>query len=212
MCAIKRGERLRQARIHFVRGRASFFADQRMPGLPIWPYTSIWGQSGSKLWTILQLILTLPSWSYGRPSMELRLRKTDQFFFSSPVRNICPRIFLHNHIKWPRDWLFFARSCSHPSINNVCVSFAFTLSASQIHVVKEWCWFSKINQLHIFHPHVTQILFFFAFLCHPRIPTRISHVFDEQKTFPIRYFLPYQFHWNFFKLSLPQGACQWVTT
>ena len=43
-------------------------------------------------------------------------------------------------------------------LNNIVVRFAFTLSASLIHVVTERCWFSKINQLHQFLPHGTPIL------------------------------------------------------
>ena len=41
---------------------------------------------------------------------------------------------------------------------NVFVRFTLTLSTSQIHVVKKWCRFSKVNQLRQFLPHGTKML------------------------------------------------------
>ena len=38
-------------------------------------------------------------------------------------------------------------------VNNAFVQFAFKLSASQLYVLKKWCWFSKFNKFHQCLPH-----------------------------------------------------------
>ena len=43
-------------------------------------------------------------------------------------------------------------------LNHTSVRCAFTLSTSQVHEVKKWWWFSKINGLHQCLPHRTHIL------------------------------------------------------
>ena len=47
---------------------------------------------------------------------------------------------------------------------NSFIRFAFTLNASQVHVIKKWRWFVKINVLHQFLPHGNRILLHFSLL------------------------------------------------
>ena len=160
------------------------------------PHTSSSRQSVSILLTILRPFPFPPPWSDGCPSKDLKLSKI-ALSFRSPVRNFFRRIFSHDvpfHIVRPRDSFcvrFFPPrqlfTCSSWNwwfehlffLNDIFVRFAFTLSTSQVQVVKKWCWFSKIDQVHQFLPHTTQILPSSShFLCHPRIPIRIILVFD----------------------------------
>ena len=52
-------------------------------------------------------------------------------------------------------------------INNTFVRFSFTLNASQIDLVKKWCWFSKVNQVWCWG-----FALFQPYLCQPRIQIR----------------------------------------
>ena len=66
-------------------------------------------------------------------------------------------------------------------VNNILVGFAFTLSTSQVHVVKKWRWFSKIDPLS--STSSTWEPYFASFQpcwCRPRIPTRTILVSDKQ--------------------------------
>ena len=79
-----------------------------------------------------------------------------------------------------RCQLFLFEDVTHT--NNLSVAVADT---SQIHMVKKRCWFSKINQGSSSSSTLNcGFAFFHTFLCHPRIPIRISLVFDEQKDIP----------------------------
>ena len=42
-------------------------------------------------------------------------------------------------------------------MNHTFVRFTFTISASQVHVVKKRCWFSQVNQFHHFLPHRIEV-------------------------------------------------------
>ena len=69
---------------------------------------------------------------------------------------------------------------------------AFKLSRSQIHVVKEWCWFSGINQLHRFLPHGNHILLPFHHVDAFTKTDTNSPCFrwTNGQTLPVRYFYP----------------------
>ena len=132
------------------------------------------------------------------------------------------------HVVRPRD--SFAWGFSHPGnffscgprnswfehlvvlVNNSFVGFTFTSGASEIYIIKKWCWFVKINKFHQFLPRGSHIL-----------PS--SHHFDviheyrqeqsffwvNKKTFPVWYFFPSKSQWNFLKISFLQEASKRLT-
>ena len=105
--------------------------------------------------------------------------------FYSPVRNIFPRISLHDlpcHRTMKRQCMsqvslellflvIFHSSGSNPRfehssviIRNILANLTFSLSATQINMVKKWCWFSQVNDFHEYFPHRIYVLFFPASL------------------------------------------------
>ena len=103
----------------------------------------------------------------GHPCMALRLCVIVELFYS-PVRNIFPRISLHDLTCMSQDheetdsasgfslcplFLVIFNSPSRSPwyehilviIHNIFANLAFSLSATQINMVKQWCWFSQIN-------------------------------------------------------------------
>ena len=139
------------------------------------PNTGISEQSVSRPLTILQPFPFLLPWAGGRQCMVLRLCIVVELF-CSPVHNIVPRTSLHD-IPYHRTM----RKCLRQVFQNkiafcsssrdfgfkhipviVCNIFAcltFSLSATQINIVKEWCWFSQIN---VFHENFPSRLYVFC--------------------------------------------------
>ena len=60
--------------------------------------------------------------------------------------------------------------------NYSSVRFAFTLSASPIHVVKTWCWLVKINIFHQYLSHESRILFLSSHC-------DVIHVYQQEQSF-----------------------------
>ena len=78
-------------------------------------------------------------------------------------------------------------------VYNIFACFAFSLSATQKDVVKEWCRFFQINVFHEYFPCRTNVLFFFQpAWCRPNTQVRIvlfSRLTDKHSqfgTFPNR--------------------------
>ena len=143
------------------------------------PRKSISEHFVSKLWTILHLIELLLLKSDGHRGMALRLCFTAELF-CSPVRNIFPRLPRTTfHIIGPWRyrfgisfhrglcfWSFFCGPGGNPwfehtsvIIHNVLANLTFSLSTTQINMVKEWCWFSQINVFHEYFPRRIDVLF-----------------------------------------------------
>ena len=120
--------------------------------------------------------------------------------FYLPIRSISQRIFEHVLPYRRTTQTSFAWSFSHPGnffscsskktwfkhlfllLNNDFVRFAFTLSTSQIYVVKKWCWFVKINIVSsISSTWEPCSASFQPFWCHSLVPIRFILVFGEQK-------------------------------
>ena len=90
-------------------------------------------------------------------------------FFCLPVRSISQRMFEHllpccrttqpslcEGFPHPGNFLLLQQK--YVLLNNYFVRFASTLSTSQIHMVKKWCWFVKINIKNKVLPHGSHIL------------------------------------------------------
>ena len=186
------------------------------------PRTSISRQFVSKHLTILRLIQVLPVWIDDHPGKGLKLC-TMAPLSCYPIRSIAQRIFEHVP-PCRRTTLLFVREVFATNGNfsvapaeitwfkHLCIFFnknfircAFTLSTSQVHMVKKWCWFVKIC---IFSSNSSTWEPYFCFL--PAI-FDIIHVHWQkwpsfpmsEHTFPISNFSPSKFQWSFFELSLP---------
>ena len=139
----------------------------------------------SKLLTILQQILFL-LWLDGRHYMELRLCVTVDSFCSQ-VRNIFPRISVHDHL-------------CHRTMKKCLLQISLkllSLSATQINVVKEGCWFPQINVFHKYSSTLVpdfvsfQPIFFFkkkssAYTDKNSPFSRFTNKHSQFKTFPNR--------------------------
>ena len=126
------------------------------------PNTSISQQFESICLTLLQQIPILVFWLVGHQSMEL-LTLYNSWLFCSPTRNIAPHIsFLHDlpyhktmkrclrHVSVNKEafLLLLQRSgFKHISViaQNIFARFAFSLSGTEIKMVKEWCWLCQIE-------------------------------------------------------------------
>ena len=93
-------------------------------------------------------------------------------------------------------------------LNDILVRFAFTLSASQVHVVKKWCRVSQINIFHQFLPHGPHSLLSSSHcnVIHPHVRMRIILVFDEQQGTPSSELFPIQF-----QVFVPAGKHETTT-
>ena len=123
-------------------------------------------------------------------------------------------------VRFSPPWPFF--SCSsrnswfeHFSVflNNCFVRFTFTLSASQVYVIKKWNWFVKIN---IFHQFVSSTwdpysVSFQPFLSHPRIPIRIILFHGERRSIPNWKPFPNRTSIGFSQNCLSHKSCQRMT-
>ena len=76
--------------------------------------------------------------------------------------------------------------------NDCFIRFAFTLSASQVHMVKKWCGFVNIHIFPSICPHGSQILL-------------LANQFD------VTDFSQSKFQWSVFELSFPEQSKLWVT-
>ena len=161
----------------------SIFFDSSPTAFPILPFSSVGRPRHG--------VETLNNWFFACPSI------------SEDQAAVCPCEFSQLYSCSGRDSWF-----EHLLVflNNVLVRFAFTLSTSQIHVVKKRCRLSEINQLHQLLPHGTQILLSSSHLLwHPRIPIRIDLPFDARTSISNSVLLHIQVPTEFFTLSLPQG-------
>ena len=194
---INRFRRLSQASVHFVIDRASLFTDRRISGRPILAkykhFRTIWERAfdnfpsdfnsfSLKCWSSMHGVDTL--WScwvvlfansqyrsthfLARPSISLGAwRNTKIFrawqFFSSPFGNSW---FKHGSV----------------IVNNISAYFTLSLSASQVFVIKERCWFSQINFFIEYFPHriIHCFVSFQLIWCHPH--TQIRIIFFSRST------------------------------
>ena len=70
-------------------------------------------------------------------------------------------------------------------VHNIFAYLALSLSAAQVYMIKERCWFSQINFFIEYFPHRINIVFLSSqFLCHPHTQIRIILFHDEQTDIP----------------------------
>ena len=69
-------------------------------------------------------------------------------------------------------------------VHNIFAYFALSLSASQVYMIKERCWFSQINFFIEYFPHRFNIVSFQPILCHPHTQIRIILFHDERRNIP----------------------------
>ena len=127
------------------------------------PNTSISRQFASILLIILQLIQAPAPWLDDHPSKDLKLC-TSALAFCVPIHNVSTHFWARPSMS-QNHATAFAWRFSHPSDSNISlysffsdfVHFTFTLSTSQIHMVKKWCWFAKIHKFHQILPHWSHI-------------------------------------------------------
>ena len=97
-------------------------------------------------------------------------------------------------------------------VHNIFACFAFSLSATKINMVKEWCWFFQINVFHKYFPHLVKILFLsrhFDFVHVHRQEQSFLSV--NEQTFSIWNFFPTVFQKNFLELPFPQQSWERMT-
>ena len=183
MYEIKRAKRLSQAFVHFVTARASLFTDYRISGLPIRtkykhsrtifeqtvgnsptdPFSSsVKGRSskhGVATWNNCSVVSFassqyLSTSFFAWPSMSLD--HEEMVFVSGFPGALASGKFSIA----PAEMLDF----KHASviIHNIFAYLAFCLSATQIHMVKERCWFSHFNVFHENFPCWTNVLLLFS--------------------------------------------------
>ena len=173
------------------------------------PRTSILRQFVSKLLIILQLIPIPPFWTDGRPNKDEKLYKVAPLS-DLQIHSIVQRIFGHV-LPCRRTTPLFVRGalpnlvifcCSSRnswfehlriSFNNRFIWFAFSFSASQIHMVKKWCRFVNMYVSHQFLPHRSQILILpnHSNVIHT-FWQKISLVYDERTYIPTSEVSPIQ--------------------
>ena len=100
--------------------------------------------------TILQQIRVLPAWIDDHPRKDLKLWRIAPLS-CLPIRNIAQRIFEHV-LPYPETnrntWLKHLRI----QFNDCFIRFPFTLSASQVYIVKTWCGVRQCPHVHhLFH-------------------------------------------------------------
>ena len=169
------------------------------------PNTSILEQFESMYLTILQQILSILLWSGGHRCMEWILCRVVE---SSCwlTHNIVPHISLHDQschktMKKCEDFermviSLFTRWISrfeHGSVivHSIFACFASSLSADQVYMIQERCWFTQIDFFVKCFPHRIKILFLSSqFLCHPHAQIRITLFDDVQRDIPNLNFSP----------------------
>ena len=94
---------------------------------------------------------------------------------------------------------------------NIFTYFTWSLSAAQVHMIQERCWFSQIDFFIEYFLHRIKILFLSSqFLCHPHTQIRIILFHDVQRDIPNWKLSPNHVPIEFLKLSftrivLPKG-------
>ena len=182
--------RLSQALVHFVIFRANLFTDHRISGLPISAkykhFRTIWEHtcdnsptdfiSSSLRWVVID------AWS--RYFVELLRLLFGQLTISFHTLLCMTSHVCKTHEEIRRFWgngNFSAPSAEnsrfkHGSVivHSIFAYFALSLSAAQVYMIKESCWFAQINFFVECVPHRIKILFSFQpILCHPHTRIRI---------------------------------------
>ena len=76
-------------------------------------------------------------------------------------------------------------------VHNIFAYFAFSLSASQVYIIQERCWFSQIDFFVEYFPHRIKILLRSSqFLCRPHTQIRTILFHDERRDIPNLEFSP----------------------
>ena len=89
-------------------------------------------------------------------------------------------------------------------VHNIFAYFALSLSASQVCMIKERCWFSQINFFIDHFPHRINIVFLSSqFLCHPQTQIRIILFHDVQRYIPDMEFSPSHVSIGFSQIAFP---------
>ena len=109
-----------------------------------------------------------------------------------PRHRLCVRFLPH---RWFFCWSSRNTWLKHLRIffNDCFIRFAFTPSASQVHMVKKWCGFVNIRIFDIFF-HIRSMFCFFPaiFWGHPQILAETTPVSDERAYIPSSEFPPIQ--------------------
>ena len=88
-------------------------------------------------------------------------------------------------------------------VHSIFVYFTLSLSAAQVYMIQERCWFSQIDFFEYF-PHRIKILFLSSqFLCHPHTLIRIILFQDAQRDIPNLKFSPSHVSTGFSQIAFP---------
>ena len=164
---IKRFRRLSQALVHFVIDLASLFTDHRISGLPlrakykhfrtIWKHT--FGNSLCRFQFFLFKVMVIDAWIRYFVEMLSRLVCELTTTFHTFLGMTFHIIGQRRNTKILGVWKFFSSPrgnsrFKHGSaiVNDIFAYFTLTLSAYQVYMIKERCWFSQINFFKYF-PH-----------------------------------------------------------
>ena len=185
------------------------------------PNFDIIEQFVSKLLTILQQISFLLPWIGSHPCMASRLWVIVGLF-CSPIRNIFPRISWHDfhgigpwgnvRVKFPCTRRYSGFEHAPAIVHNIFACLTFSLSATQMNVVKRMMSVPQINVFHEYFPHWVNMLFLTSHFCIVHIHRQEESIFsDSGKAFLIGNFVPTVFQWNFLGLPFPLQSCQRMT-
>ena len=129
------------------------------------------------------------------------------------MTNVLLRISLHRERRvehLTRIWKFFSSSrgnsrFEHGSVivHNIFAYFTLSLSASQVYMIKERCWFSQIDFFIEYFPHRINVCFFQPILCHPHSQMRIILFHDVQRDILNLEFSPSHVSIGFSQIAFP---------
>ena len=175
MYEIKRDNRLSQASVHVVTVRASSFTDLWISGLPIRAkykhLRTIWEHTFDNSPT--DFISSSLNWWWSMHGVATLYDCWFVLFATSQY--LSTQFFARPSMSWDHEETFasgfpvlsgFSIAPTKKSgfeyapviVLNILACLTFSLSASQINVVKEWCRFSQINVFHEYFPHWTNFL------------------------------------------------------
>ena len=89
-------------------------------------------------------------------------------------------------------------------VHSIFACLALSLSAAQVYVIQERCWFSQIDFFIEYFPHRIKILFLSSqFLCHPHTQIRIILFHDGQRDIPNLEISPSHVSIGFSQIAFP---------
>ena len=175
------------------------------------PNTSISGQFERMILTILQQITILLLRIDGHQGMELWLCKIVKSFYLQ-IGNIFPHISVHDlsYHRTLRRCLrqvsqnkvafllllqrFWIRTYHQKNVHRIFAGLTFSLSTTQINMVKELWWFSQIHFFHRYFPHWVNVI--------SSKPVFLSSIYTDEEYPFSRFRNKHSQFWNFFPTVL----------